>query len=99
MYKRQAFNYLVSISSGKAEATLEWDKNVLEIDSYFLKSLGKAKNISDILEAGSLTFTMDQPSGTGEYLIPFYIKNKDEISKKTWGDMGKLITFSATQQE
>ena len=94
-----AFNYLVSISSGKAEATLEWDKNVLEIDSYFLKSLGKAKNISDILEAGSLTFTMDQPSGTGEYLIPFYIKNKDEISKKTWGDMGKLITFSATQQE
>lgn len=94
-----AFNYLVSISSGKAEATLEWNKDVLEIDSYFLKSLGKAENISAILEDGRLTFTMDQPSGTGEYLIPFYVKDKDKISEKTWEDMKRLITFSATQQE
>lgn len=94
-----AFNYLVSISSGKAEATLKWNKDVLEIDSYFLKSLEKAENISDIIKDGSLTFTMDQPSGTGEYLIPFYVKDKDKISKKTWGDMKSLITFSATQQE
>ena len=95
-----AFNYLVSISSGKAEATLSWNKNILEIDSYFLKSLEKlGTDITDSLKNGSLTFTMDQPSGTGEYLIPFYIKNKDEISKKTWEDMKSLITFSATQQE
>ena len=78
---------------------MKWNKDVLEIDSYFLKSLEKAENISDILKDGSLTFTMDQPSGTGEYLIPFYVKDKDKISKKTWGDMKSLITFSATQQE
>ena len=41
---------------------------------------------------------MDQSAGTSDYLIPFYIKNKNEISKKSWADMNSIITFSAEQQ-
>ena len=41
---------------------------------------------------------MDQSAGTSDYLIPFYIKNNNEISKKSWADMNSIITFSAEQQ-
>ena len=41
---------------------------------------------------------MDQPNGTGDYLIPFYIKNKTTIADyKDWDAMkdAKVITFKA----
>lgn len=92
-----AFNYLISISSGTATVTLTWNNSLLEIDQYFLKKI----NGTIAKEDGntSVTFTMDQPNGTGEYLIPFYMKNKTEISKKTWDEMNQLITFEAKQNE
>ena len=91
------FNYEVSISGGKAQATITW-KEVVEIDPFFLKKLGMEKNEKDILSKKTLTFIMDQSAGTSDYLIPFYIKNKNEISKKSWADMNSIITFSAEQQ-
>ena len=70
----------------------------MEIDPFFLKKLGMEKNEKDILSKKTLTFIMDQSAGTSDYLIPFYIKNKNEISKKSWADMNSIITFSAEQQ-
>ena len=90
------FNYEVSISSGVADATLTWNTAIVEIDKFFLINLGKSdKEIESILAAGTLTFTMNQTKGTGDYLIPFYIKDKTKIPDK-WEDLG--IKFTATQQ-
>ena len=41
---------------------------------------------------------MDQTNGTGDYLIPFYIKDKTKIPA-TWLLMKNLITFSAEQDQ
>lgn len=91
------FNYEVSISSGVADATLKWKKDIVEIDKFFLINLGKNdKEIASILAAGTLTFTMNQTKGTGDYLIPFYIKDKTKITDD-WNCMG--ITFTATKRE
>lgn len=86
------FNYEVSISSGKATATLTWDPSILEIDPFFLKSIGKdTKEIKEILQnttTGTVTFEMNQPEGTGAYLIPFYIKDKSKIKDiKDWKEL------------
>lgn len=90
------FNYEVSISSGVADATLTWNKDIVEIDKFFLINLGKNdKEIASILAAGTLKFTMNQTEGTGDYLIPFYIKDKTKIPK-SWEDLG--IKFTATPQ-
>ena len=91
------FNYEISISSGTATATLSWKNDILEIDQFFLKKLEKTSNIIS-QENGTLTFTMDQPNGTGDYLIPFYIKDKSKIPA-TWAGMEGFITFSAKQPE
>lgn len=93
----RGFNYEISISSGKAAGTLSWDKTAVEIDRFFLVNLGKNDDeITQILEAGQLTLEMNQSDGTGDYLIPFYIKNEKNIPG-SWGTMEKKITFTATQ--
>lgn len=91
------FNYEISISSGSATATLKWKSAVLEVDQFFIT---KIKNAGSIIKQadGSLTFTMDQPKGTGDYLIPFYIKDKSKVPDN-WAGMKELITFSAKQTE
>ena len=91
------FNYEISISSGSATATLKWKSAVLEVDQFFIT---KIKNAGSIIKQadGSLTFTMDQPNGTGDYLIPFYIKDKSKVPDN-WAGMKELITFSAKQTE
>ena len=91
------FNYEISISSGSATATLKWKSAVLEVDQFFIT---KIKNAGSIIKQadGSLTFTMDQPKGTGDYLIPFYIKDKSKVPDN-WAGMKELITFSAKQLE
>ena len=99
-----AFNYEVSISSGKANAVLTWNTKVVEIDRFFLVNLGKTDaEIAAILAAGTLNFEMDQAAGTGDYLIPFYIKDKSEFEKKElWTDMKvddeDIISFDATPE-
>lgn len=102
------FNYEVSISSGKANATLTWDPSAVEIDKFFLQNLEKSEtDIAAILKAGTLTFVMNQPEGTGDYLIPFYIKDRNKIPAN-WNDtedengttiegMNKIISFNATE--
>ena len=98
------FNYEISITSGKATATLKWKSDIVEIDQFFLKKIGKTKSDitfsqEDNIKYNTLTFTMDQPNGTGDYLIPFYIKDKNTIEGySTWDAMKKaeVITFEAT---
>lgn len=98
------FNYEVSISSGVADATLTWNTGTVEIDKFFLINLGKTENeIKKILDDGILTFEMNQPEGTGDYLIPFYIKKKsnllDEDSNSVkWAEMSNNITFTAKEK-
>ena len=98
------FNYEISITSGRATATLTWRSDIVEIDKFFLEKIGKEE--SDITSStdenkiayNTLTFEMDQPNGTGDYLIPFYIKNKTTIAGyKDWEAMknAKVITFKA----
>ena len=89
-----AFNYEVSISSGKADVTLTWDPEAVEIDQYFLKKIGKG-DISP--KAGSVTFEMDQDNGTGNYRIPFYIVSKCKIAAD-WDGMKELIKVHATKK-
>ena len=90
------FNYEISISSGSATATLKWKSNVLEVDQFFITKIAGSIIIKQA--DGSLTFTMDQPNGTGDYLIPFYIKDKSKVPDN-WAGMKELITFSAKQTE
>lgn len=94
--KYDGFNYEVSISSGTATGTLTWDTSVLEIDKYFLK---KAKTTSDSTTETirTIQFPMDQSDESGDYLIPFYIKNKTAISSATWDQMNTYIKFTAVQ--
>lgn len=93
------FNYEVTISSGKANATLSWNSDLVEIDKYSLEKLGENVNIKhdSNTKTDSVEFEMDQSNGTGDYLIPFYIKDKSEIEKKSWKDMNSVITFDAVQ--
>lgn len=90
-----AFNYEVSISSGKADVTLTWNPEYVEIDEYFLKKIGK----SDISTTkGSVTFEMDQDAGSGDYLIPFYIVSKENIKNMDWDGMKEIIKVNATKK-
>lgn len=95
------FNYEISISSGRSEnATVTWSTDLVEIDMFFLKNLGKKDaEIKQILSDGKLVLTMDQAQGTGDYLIPFYIKDKSNEAwdKMTWDEMENVVSFSATQ--
>ena len=91
------FNYEVSISSGEATATLTWNAGLLEIDPFFLQKINGQPTGTDTEK--TLTFTMNQQNGTGDYLISFYIKNKDEMEKKDWPEMKTLVTFNAVQSQ
>lgn len=91
-----AFNYEVSISGGQANVTLEWNNKVVEIDPFFLKKIGKAK--SDLKTNGnmtSLTYTMDQTKGTGDYLIPFY--RRSNTLPADWANMKDVISVDGKQ--
>lgn len=94
------FNYEVSISNGVADATISWDSSLLEIDPFFLQKIGKTS--TDITPGENnqktLSFEMDQSNGTGDYLIPFYIVNKQSIPSK-WDGMNSKITFNAVLRE
>lgn len=91
------FNYEVSISSGAATGTLQWNEEVVEIDKYFLEKLGIEKNGITTNENGykEITFTLDRTKGTGDYLIPFYIKDREKITNSTWDAMAVYIKFNA----
>lgn len=95
------FNYEVSISSGTATATLTWPED-LEVDKYFLLKIGVKEDDSDlglkkVLENHKVTFTMNTEDGTGDYLIPIYIKDKSQVPT-SWNDLAKAVTFTATQE-
>ncbi len=91
-----AFNYEIFISSGAATATLKWKTALVEIDKFSLKKLGIDAVRTDG-EYSFITFQMDVSAGTGDYLIPFYKKDKTGISKRSWQNMidEKIIDFSA----
>lgn len=97
------FNYEVSISSGQATATLTWP-DYLEVDKYFLLKIGVKDDDSEtglkkVLEKHTVTFTMNTEDGTGDYLIPIYIKDKSKVPAAWDGEKGlaKAVGFTATQ--
>ena len=94
------FNYEVSISSGTATATLKWDSSIVEIDKFFLENnkLTAASSTENGTNWLEVTFPMDQSSGTGDYLIPFYIADKNKIPA-SWAGMKNVITFKAEQTQ
>lgn len=94
------FNYQISVSGGAAGATLSWNSDILEIDKYFLdkKSLTPTQ-LQDQKGWKTISFPMDPLNESGDYLIPFYIRDKNSISNYNWNDMNKQITFTAIQQE
>ena len=89
-----AFNYEVSISTGKANVTLTWNPAIVEIDQYFLRKY----NATASTKSGSLTFVMNQNDGTGDFLIPFYIVSKNEIPDN-WSSMTGIVSVTGTQIE
>lgn len=93
-----AFNYEVSISGGQAKVTLSWRSDVVEIDPFFLEKIGKSKtNLTSSGDMTSLTYTMDQTSGTGDYLIPFYRKSTNDTLPVEWTNMKDVISVTGEQ--
>lgn len=93
------FNYEVSISTGVAQATLRWRSDIVEIDQFFVSD-HKLTITTEDNNWASVTFTMDQPNGRGDYLIPFYIKDKSKILESwTWDNMKDVIKFDAVPTE
>ena len=101
------FNYEVSISTGIADVILKWDPDYLEIDRFFLYNLLKDENknddqinkeISQALVDKKIKFVMNQESGTGDYLIPFYRTNVKQIPT-TWDELKNYITFTAVPRD
>lgn len=93
--KYDAFNYEVSISNGKADVTITWDPEAVEIDKYFLQKIGKADTST---KAGTVTFEMNQEEGSGDYLIPFYIISKDKVKDLDWNGMKDIIKVEGTKK-
>lgn len=93
--KYDAFNYEVSISNGKADVTITWDPEAVEIDKYFLQKIGKADTST---KAGTVTFEMNQEEGRGDYLIPFYIVSKDKVKDLDWNGMKDIIKVEGTKK-
>ena len=92
------FNYEISISSGEAEAVLEWNPAVLEIDKFFLSN--NEFSVSSENGRNKINLIMNRAGGTGDYLIPFYIKDRSYITQHdNWSSMNSLITFEATQKQ
>lgn len=100
-----AFNYEVAISSGQAKVTVTWDKDAVEIDPFFLEKLKKRGTSYQIngeayeQNDSSLTFLMDQTTGAGDYLIPFYIVDRAKTKDLTWKQMvtSKIISVSGEE--
>ena len=99
-----AFNYEVSISAGRANVTITWNANILEIDQFFLKKISdrETDNICQYVKKnsngeGSLTFVMDQSAGMGDYMIPFYLTSPQEELPDTWDAMEKYISVDGNQ--
>ena len=82
-----AYNYHVRITSGKATATLKW-KDPLVIDQFFLNKMNiQQKTDSQNQTIHTITFTMDQSNGTGDFVIPFYTNGKRLPDDTAWNTM------------
>lgn len=82
-----AYNYHVRITSGKATATLTW-KDPLVMDQTFLNK--SELGISTEEKEGTIhtiTFTMDQSNGTGDFVIPFYTNGTRLPEDTAWNTM------------
>ena len=96
------FNYEISISTGRARVTLQWDKNVLAIDKHFLEKLNNRENLK-IGEDGyivddennSITFLMDQVLGEDDYVVLFY--PVIDLTDKEWKDIENAVSFTAEE--
>lgn len=103
-----ALNYEVVVSSGRAQVTLHWEPDQVELDPYFLEKLkqrktGGTQTTSDTQytydkDQGTLKFVMDQPAGEGDYVIPFYFV-KSVTLPDTWDALTtqKLIWVEGKQ--
>ena len=97
------FNYEISISTGRARVTLQWDKNVLAIDKHFLEKLNKRGGNLEIENSGyifdaeknSITFMMDQVLGEDDYVVLFY--PIIDLTDKQWNDIEKAVKSSAVE--
>ena len=97
------FNYEISISTGRARVTLQWDKNVLAIDKHFLEKLNNRGENLEIEELGyifdnvnnSITFMMDQVLGEDDYVVLFY--PIIDLTDKEWNDIENAVNFSAVE--
>lgn len=100
-----ALNYEVTVSSGRAEVTLSWNADAVEIDPFFLTKLENRGNDYNIGASPytktehSLTFIMDQTTGTGDYVIPFYIVDRSQVKDLTWDQMVEKKIVSVTGEE
>ena len=95
-----AFNYEVTISSGKGKVTLTWDAGRLEIDKFFIDKIAARDDSYNLpsgekyvydKENGSLTFVMNQAEGAGDYVIPFYRKSDKTTLPTGWTAMKEYI--------
>lgn len=95
-----AFNYEVAITSGRAEVTITWKPNKLEIDPFFLQKIAgrETDNTYTYDKAkGKLTFIMDQSAGTGDYMIPFYLVSPQADLPSSWSEMESYISVEGSQ--
>lgn len=96
-----AFNYEVTISTGRANVTITWDPAKIEIDPFFIEKLKNRTEDAGCTydkSAGTLTFIMDQSKGTGDYMIPFYLTSPQSDLPESWDDMTRYIKgVSGTQ--
>lgn len=97
------FNYEISISTGRAKVTLQWDKNVLAIDKHFLEKLNKrdqnlwiaGSSYIEDSENNSIMFLMDQVLGEDDYVVLFY--PVIDLTDKEWNDIDNAVNFSAVE--
>lgn len=102
-----ALNYEISISTGRAEVILTWNKEVVEMDPFFytkLKNRDASYNLPDSAEKYEQTsdgqqvklrFIMDQSDGTGDYRIPFYWVNRKTEYTSSWDNLKDIIEIEA----
>ena len=98
------YNYEVSISSGRAKVTLNWEPQCVKLDPFFLEKLNSRQDLKiDGTNAyiydkvgGSIQFLMDQTLGEDDYVILFYPVQKlsDET---TWEAMKQIISVEAEE--
>ena len=96
------FNCEIWITSGQASGTITWRNDIVEIDPFSLEKMGKTQNdieSNSDTNTSSLTIDMDQSAGTGDYLIPFYIKDLSKIQNLSWEDMKKTVVLFEAKQK